>query len=169
MKILDRSRERPFTPFLGGSVSAANGGSVDSVCRSGCAFQPDARKPLYVDGLICYHSCCQVLQLNLTARIANQAINIREAREAPFFPFWGRVEMRCENQCVGRVRERPFYPLLEGSVSAANGSVDSVCRSGCAFQPDARKPLYVDGLICYHSCCQVLQLNLTARIFKPST
>ena len=32
-----------------------------------------------------------------------------------------------------------LYPLLEGSVSAANGEcVDSVCRSGCAFQPDAR-------------------------------
>ena len=31
-----------------------------------------------------------------------------------------------------------LYPLFRGSVSAANGSVDSVCRSGCAFQPDAR-------------------------------
>ena len=31
-----------------------------------------------------------------------------------------------------------LYPPFRGSVSAANGGVDSVCRSGCAFQPDAR-------------------------------
>ena len=31
-----------------------------------------------------------------------------------------------------------LLPPFGGSVSAANGSVDSVCRSGCAFQPDAR-------------------------------
>ena len=47
--LLTKSVSALLPPFWG-SVSAANGGSVDSVCRSGCAFQPDARKPLYVDG-----------------------------------------------------------------------------------------------------------------------
>ena len=135
-------------------MSAANGGSVDSVCRSGCAFQPDARKPLYVDGLICYHSCCQVLQLNLTAR------NIKSSHQHKKASGVGSENAMLRLESVSAL----LPPFLGGSVSAANGeSVDSVCRSGCAFQPDARKPLYVDGLICYHSCCQVLQLNLTAR------
>ena len=32
----------------------------------------------YVDGLICYHSCCQVQLKNLTTRmVANQTINIK--------------------------------------------------------------------------------------------
>ena len=67
-----------------------------------------------------------------------------------------------------------LYPLLGVGERSERGGVDSVCRSGCAFQPDARNLFYVDGLICYHSCCQVLQLNLTARDhqtinIKPST
>ena len=134
-------------------MSAANE-SVDSVCRSGCAFQPDARSLFYVDGLICYHSCCQVLQLNLTARASHQAIKKNSGRLGMLLPL-GSVSA--------------LLPPFWGSVSTANGSVDSVCRSGCAFQPDARKPLYVDGLICYHSCCQVLQLNLTARAVPNSS
>ena len=111
-------------PPFRGSVSAANE-SVDSVCRSGCAFQPDARKPLYVDGLICYHSCCQVLQLNLTARVVtNQAIKLcfgvglmrnnddLESVSALLPPFLGVSERseRVWTQCVGQVAHFNLTP-----------------------------------------------------------
>ena len=67
-------------------MSAANGGVDQCVNQVECIFNltPEA---FYVDGLICYHLCCQVLQLNLTTRmVANQTINIKR--------FWRQAEMR---------------------------------------------------------------------------
>ena len=57
--------------------------------------------------------------------MANQTINIKASG----------VEMHITDLTKS---VSALYPLFRGSVSAANESVDSVCRSGCAFQPDAR-------------------------------
>ena len=69
------------------------------------------------------------------------------------------------------VRERPFTPFLEGVGERSERGVWTQCVGQVAhFNLTPEAPLYVDGLICYHSCCQVLQLNLTARILSnPSS
>ena len=67
-------------PLLGVGGAQRTGGVWTQCVGQVAHFNLTPETPLYVDGLICYHSCCQVLQLNLTAHkmVANQAINIKE-------------------------------------------------------------------------------------------
>ena len=113
----------------------------------------------FVDGLICYHSCCQVQLKNLTTRmVANQTINIKRL-------FWRQVEMR--NLTYTLSPHSPFAALTDpqkGVKRAPHGP----CRRSGFISPDARSLIYVDGLICY-SCCQVQLKNLTTRMVANQT
>ena len=88
---------------------------------------------------------------------ANQAINIRSSGV--------RLMLQPDTLSPHPRSLRSLTPSKGGK----RALTDPSRRSGCAFQPDARKPLYVDGLICYHSCCQVQLKNLTTRmVIKPN-
>ena len=74
---------RSLTPLKGGKKGALTDLVVGQVAHFN--LTPESL-PLYVDGLICYHSCCQVQLKGLTARVvANQTINTKG--------FWRQVEM----------------------------------------------------------------------------
>ena len=91
-------------PPFWGSVSAANGGVWTQCVGQVAHFNLTPETSLYVDGLICYHSCCQVLQLNLTARILNHQTNKKASG----------VGLKCATTYDFRVRERPFTPFFGG-------------------------------------------------------
>ena len=61
-----------------------------------------------------------------------------------------------------------LLPPFRGVSERSERGVWTQCVGQVAHFNLTPKPLYVDGLICYHSCCQVLQLNLTARMCKSS-
>ena len=74
------------------------------MCRSGCAFQPDARKPLYVDGLICYHSCCQTISIKIKAsgvEVENAQPDFTSFKSVSALlpPFLEGVSERSEREC----------------------------------------------------------------------
>ena len=73
-------------------MSAANGVVWTQCVGQVAHFNLTPESPLYVDGLICYHSCCQVLQLNLTARMVR--INLTIFMLMVLICFWRQVEMR---------------------------------------------------------------------------
>ena len=78
----------PHTPRSLRSLTPSKRGKralTDLVVGQVAHFNLTPENPLYVDGLICYHSCCQVQLKNLTTRDGKQI--------KPSTAIWRQVEM----------------------------------------------------------------------------